>query len=81
MLIAVATSVPDGDAAEVCAVLAVAAYRRGDGALAQVAVDRCLSAEPDHRLAHPMLAVMAAGLPPDELEHLATPPINQETDE
>lgn len=81
MLIAVATSVPDGDAAEVCAVLAVAAYRRGDGALAQVAVDRCLSAEPDHRLAHLMLAVMAAGLPPDELEHLATPRINQETDE
>ena len=71
MLIAVACATPDEDAAEVCAVLAVAAYRRGDGALAQVAVDRCLSTEPDHRLAHLMLGVMAAGLPPAELAELA----------
>ena len=71
MLIAVARAVPDEDAAEVCSVLAVAAYRRGDGALAQVAVDRCLTAEPDHRLAHLMLGVMAAGLPPGDLVQLA----------
>ena len=73
MLIAVARAVADEDAAEVCSVLAVAAYRRGDGALAQVAVDRCLTAEPDHRLAHLMLGVMAAGLPPDDLGRLAAP--------
>ncbi len=71
MLIAVARAIPDEDAAEVCSVLAVAAYRRGDGALAQVAVDRCLTAEPDHRLAHLMLGVMAAGLPPGDLTRLA----------
>lgn len=72
MLIGVAAATPDQNAAQVCAVLAVAAYRNGDGALAQVAADRCLAAEPGHRLAHLMLAVMAAGLPPAELAHLAT---------
>jgi hypothetical protein len=71
LLVAVAASTPDEAAAEVCAVLSVAAYRHGDGALAQVAVDRCLAAEPGHRLAHLMLGVMAAGLPPADLAHLA----------
>jgi hypothetical protein len=52
-------------------VLAVVAYRHGDGALAQVAVDRCLAAEPHHRLAHLLLAIMAAGLHPDELVTLS----------
>ena len=80
MLIAVARSVPDDQAAEVCAVLAVAAYRRGDGALAQVAVDRCLAAEPDHRLAHLMLGVMAAGLPPADLVRLGNQAISSGTD-
>lgn len=71
MLIAVARATPDEDAAEICAVLAMAAYRRGDGALAQVAVDRTFESEPNHRLAHLMLAIMAAGMPPADLEHLA----------
>ncbi len=73
MLVAVARATPDEDAAQVCAVLSVAAYRSGDGALAQVAVDRCLSAEPDHRLAQLMVGVMAAGLAPAELAELALP--------
>jgi len=80
MLIAVARSVPDDHAAEVCAVLAVAAYRRGDGALAQVAVDRCLAAVADHRLAHLMLGVMAAGLPPADLVRLANEATSSGTD-
>lgn len=67
MLIAVARSIPDEDAAEVCAVLSIAAYCRGDGPLAQVAVDRCLTAEPDHRLAHLMLSAMTSALPPEQL--------------
>ena len=41
---------PDELRAEICAVLAIAAYRAGDGALAQVALDRCLRARPRHRL-------------------------------
>lgn len=71
MLIALARATPDDDAAEICAVLAMAAYRRGDGALAQIAVDRTLATEPGHRLAHLMLGVMACGMPPADLEHLA----------
>lgn len=66
--------VPDDVAAELCSVLAVAAYRAGDGALAQVAVDRCLRGDPEHRLAHLMLGVMAAGLHPDELTGLGGAP-------
>ncbi|MET3803454.1 hypothetical protein ABIB25_000438 [Nakamurella sp. UYEF19] len=74
MLIAVARATPDVDAAPICAVLSVAAYRRGDGALAQVALDRVLKAEPDYRLAHLMLGVMAAGLPPSNLRGLGQDP-------
>lgn len=74
MLIAVARATPDVDAAPICSVLSVAAYRRGDGALAQVAIDRVLKTEPDHRLAHLMLGVMAAGLPPGDLRGLGQDP-------
>jgi len=55
------------------AALAVIAYRRGDGALAQVAVDRALRSDPTHRMAQLMLAVMAAGLHPSDLDDLLTP--------
>ncbi len=71
MLVATARAIPDQDAAEVCAVLSVAAYRRGDGALAQVAADRALASQPEHRLSHLMVGVMAAGMPPAELADLA----------
>jgi len=72
LLIAAACWTPDAQAPQLCAVLAVTAYRHGDGALAQVAVDRCLAAEPGHRLAHLLMAIMAAGLHPAELEMLST---------
>lgn len=71
VLISVAGWCPDEDAAQICSVLAVAAYRYGDGALAQCAVDRALAGQPDHRLAHLMLSVMAAGLHPGELARMA----------
>ncbi len=71
MLISCASRVPDAQAAELCAVLTAAAYRHGDGALAQVAADRALSVEPGHGLARLLLASMAAGLHPAELERLA----------
>jgi len=57
----------------VCAALAVLAYRKGDGALAQVAVDRTMRLDSTHQLAQLMLAVMAAGLPPTDLDDLLTP--------
>lgn len=57
----------------VCAALAVLAYRNGDGALAQVAVDRTVRLDSTHQLARLMLAVMAAGLPPTDLDGLLAP--------
>ena len=74
-LITAAQGTPDTDprVPELCAALAVIAYRHGSGALAQVAVDRALASDPDHRLAHLMLAVMAAGLPPADLDGLLVP--------
>lgn len=71
LLISCATWTPDALAAAVCSVLAVAAYRHGDGALAQIAVDRALTAEPENPLAHLMIAIMSAGLRPEGLEQIA----------
>ena len=70
MLISCATWTPDPLAPPLCSVLAMVAYRHGDGALAQIAVDRCLLAEPEHPLAHLMIAIMAAGIHPEELERI-----------
>ena len=68
-----ATRDTDPRTPDMCAALAVLAYRKGDGALAQVAVDRALRADPIHRMSHLMLAVMAAGLPPGDLDDLLVP--------
>ena len=74
-LVTAAQGTPDTDprVPDLCSTLAVIAYRHGDGALAQVAVDRALTGDPDHRLSHLMLAVMAAGLPPQDLDGLLAP--------
>ena len=68
MLIACATWTPDAVAPPLCSVLAAVAYRHGDGALAQVAVDRCLAAEPGNPLALLLIDVMSAGLHPERLD-------------
>ncbi len=70
MLIASATWTPDPMAPPLCSVLAWVAYRHGDGALAQVAVDRCLTAEPLHPLAAMLVDIMAAGLHPEALDDI-----------
>lgn len=44
--------------------LALAAWREGDGALANLAVNRALEADPDYRLARIVNAILALGLPP-----------------
>jgi hypothetical protein len=72
LLIACATWTPDFLAAELCSVLSMVAYRHGDGALAQLAVDRCLAVEPNHPLAQLMIMIMATGVRPEELERIAT---------
>jgi hypothetical protein len=76
MLISCATWTPNPLAPPLCSVLAMVAYRHGDGALAQLAIDRCLLAEPEHQLAHLMIAIMAAGIHPDQLDEI----VNDEVD-
>ncbi len=80
MLVAVARCTPDVDAAQICAVLALTAYARGDGALAQVAIDRCLETEPQHRLAHLMVEAIAAGMPPAAMLTLTAHLLNPDMD-
>ncbi len=75
MLISCATRTPTALAPPLCSVLAMVAYRHGDGALAQVAVDRCLEAEPENPLAHMLMRIMAAGLRPELLEGIASNPL------
>lgn len=71
MLISCASWTPPALAPPLCAVLAVVAYRHGDGALAQVAIDRCLTAAPQYPLAHLMIAIISAGVRPETLDSLA----------
>lgn len=73
MLIACAAWTPDDLAAGICAVLAALAYRQGDGALAQVSVDRCLLAEPGNSFAGLLLTAISAGLPPELLDGMVVP--------
>ncbi len=70
MLIASATWTPDSLAGPLCSVLAAVAYRHGDGALAQIAVDRCLTAEPENGLALVLLDIMATGRRPEVVDQL-----------
>jgi Domain of unknown function (DUF4192) len=67
-LVAALGFLPVESGAEVAAVLAIAAYRVGDGALANLAVDRARAAVPGHRLAGLMVQVMCAGMRPEELD-------------
>ena len=65
--------VPADVSADLCSLLAVTAYRSGDGALALVTLDRCLAAEPRHRFGLMLQQMLFNGLAPDELDVLARP--------
>lgn len=71
VLVAALTRVPAAGSEDLCAVLVAAAYRAGDGALAQICADRGLQTAPWHRLTILMINIMGAGLPPDSLDGLA----------
>lgn len=71
LLAAVAAQCPDDYGAQWCAVLAAAAYRHGDGAMAQCALDRVEAAHPAHRMAQLLRSMMTLCLPPDALAGLA----------
>jgi hypothetical protein len=56
------------------ALLAFTAWQCGDGALANVALERALTADPDYSLALLLSQAVQAGIPPDE----AYPPMTQD---
>ena len=58
---------PDPEAAEPAALLAVSALLRGDGALANVALDRAERAWPGHRLSRLLRVATEGGLRPSEV--------------
>ncbi len=58
---------PDPEAAEPAALLALSALLRGDGALANVALERAEAAWPAHRLTAILRGLVRAGARPDEL--------------
>jgi hypothetical protein len=69
---ALARGVPDPEAAEPAALLALSALLRGDGALANVALDRAEAAWPGHRLTATLRGLALAGIRPSELRACLT---------
>jgi hypothetical protein len=61
---------PDPEAAEPAALLAVSALLRGDGALANVALDRAEQAWPGHAFARLLRGAADAGLRPSRMRAL-----------
>lgn len=55
---------------EVAVVTAILAYREGDGALAQVCLDRVLATEPEHRLTGLVLQMINQGVKPATLDEI-----------
>lgn len=61
---AVLPQTPDEYVADVASVLGFAAWRRGDGAMAWVAVDRARRAEPGHESAERLAGLLEEAVPP-----------------
>ncbi len=71
VLVQVARQVVAPDDAPVCTLLAWTAYARGEGALANVALDRALAGCPDYSLAVLLRCALDGGVQPDEVRSLA----------
>ena len=71
LLVQVARQVLPPDDAPVCTLVAWAAYARGEGALANVALDRALAGRPDYSLALLLRSALDGGVHPDEVRTLA----------
>ncbi|GDY30303.1 DUF4192 domain-containing protein [Gandjariella thermophila] len=69
--LALTRGTPVPERAEPATLLAFAAYLRGDGALAGIALDTAEAAHPGHRLAGLLRRALDAGLPPARLAVLA----------
>lgn len=61
---------PDHDAAPVCTVVAAAAYLAGDGALANVALDRALTCRPGYEMALLLRGMLDAQVRPGRLREV-----------
>ncbi len=70
LFVDIARWAPDEFATPILSILALVAYRNGDGALANVALDRALAVEPDYRLAVLTQEFIAHGVHPTELDSL-----------
>lgn len=70
LLLQVVRVVAPPDDAPCCALLAWVAHARGDGALANVALDRALGSDPDHAMAGLLLEALQRGVTPDEVRSL-----------
>lgn len=71
LLVQVARQVVPPDDAPVCTLVAWTAYARGDGALANVALDRALAGSPGYSLALLLRSCLDGGVHPDEVRSLA----------
>jgi hypothetical protein len=65
---------PGGLVAPAAAVLGFAAWMSGNGALAWCAVDRCLAADPEHRLARHLAEALTQAVPPSLWEEVTAMP-------
>lgn len=70
VLVALARHADDAVAAPICTVLAWVAYSEGDGALANVAIERALDCEPACELARLIEGGLEAMVPPDQLRRV-----------
>ena len=69
---AMARGTPDPEAAEPAALLALTGLLQGDGALANVALERAEAAWPGHHLTQTLRGLAAAGIHPSELRACLT---------
>lgn len=71
LLVQVAHQVVAPDDVPVCTLVAWTAYARGEGALANVALDRALTGRPEYSLALLLRSALDGGVHPDEVRNLA----------
>lgn len=71
-LVTLAQATPDTDprVPDVCAALAILAYRHGDGSLARVAIGRSHRTDPDHFLTELIEQFIDRCVPPSALDHV-----------
>ena len=69
--LALTRGTPEPERAEPACLFAITSYLRGEGALAGMALEAALLADPGHRLAALLQAALAAGIPPSRMREVA----------